>query len=150
MQWFSKFLLASCVFVLCAPALISQEVAVLDVKPGTTLHYRIGFGGDGEAFQTVVLTLSTKTPLRADQPGFLQSFKSEKVELGRNDLVFTVPILIPDWAADGVYEVSVTAYAADPRFNMTFDNKDGISLPLVRVENTRSFTRPQITVVRQK
>ena len=139
---------------LAASAACAQEVAPpTTVHPGAQLAYTVSYrGGDALLYNSVVATLTTKTPLRADQQGFERSFKGPAALAPPKDQaqVFEVKVVIPELAADGTYDVSFTAYGADGNFKVVYDVTSGVTLPQVHVVNNLSFTRPSILVKRTK
>ncbi|HUH62118.1 MAG TPA: hypothetical protein VLZ50_03925 [Terracidiphilus sp.] len=139
---------------LCSSAFSAQESKTVVVHPGDVLHFQVSFkpgsGTDG-VFQSMNATLSTQTPLRADQFGFERSFKGPMAGTELDEaIVFFVKITIPEFAADGDYDVSFTAYGSDPNFKIVYDASTGVTLPTIRVENRLTFQRPEIVVVRKK
>ena len=123
------------------------------VHPGAQLAYTVSFrGGDALLYNSVVATLTTKTPLRADQAGFERSFKGPAALAPPKEqaLEFNVKIVVPEFAADGVYDVSFAAYGLDGNFKAVYDVTSGVTLPQVHVENSLSFSRPSIVVKRTK
>ena len=139
---------------LAASTMCAQEVAPpTTVHPGTKLAYHVSFrSGDAGFYNSVVATLTTKTPLRADQQGFERSFKGPAAVVPSMDQApaFDVTIVIPEMAADGTYDVSFTAYGTDNNFKVVYDATSGVTLPQVHVVNRISFTQPSILVKRTK
>jgi len=152
MQRYSNIVL---LFAALATAhLSSQEVAPpTTVHPGAQLAYVVSFrGGDALLYNSVVATLTTKTPLRATQQGFERSFRGPAAPappLGQAQ-VFDVKIVIPETAADGAYDVSFTAYGPDGNFKVVYDATSGVTLPQVHVVNNLSFSQPAIQIKRTK
>jgi hypothetical protein len=132
--------------VLLSVSAHAQETKKPGIGPGHAVVYDVKFDGpDASRIQYVYLHLTLRTPKRPDQSNLPEQLSSTGYGVDANG-VFHIAYTIPDAAASGEYEVSISAGIPNNLIQFQYTNVDGLSLPPITIQNDNTIKRPHITV----
>jgi hypothetical protein len=134
--------------VLVAATLLSlgnaQEAHPLPRHPGDVIKYRIVFDGpNADKIKTVTAQMVTNS-IPKDQAGFTNGFGTDRQFTPSSPKTFDIEMTIPKNIATGDYRLQRIDARADEGSAMYADQD--YSVPIIHVENPRTFTPPTIKV----
>jgi hypothetical protein len=136
-----KFLIVGLLSFALAQA---QEAKPLARHPGDVIKYEIKFDGpNAKKVIRVAASLSLQTPAQKDQAGFLGTIGGVNTSPS-SPKTFDVEITVPEKAATGDYSLTFTGYSDEGYGNYT--NGQEFHVPLVHIENPKTFMPPSVTV----
>ncbi len=142
--------MSSRVFKLLFPVLLSfsavhaQEAKPLPRHPGDVIKYEIKFDGpNADKITRVYASLGSTQAIPKDQAGFAGGFNANS-PTPSSPKTFILEFTVPDNIATNDYVLSFEAFAAEGYGN--YSNKQDFTVPLVHIENSKTFTPPTATV----
>jgi hypothetical protein len=122
----------------------AQEAHPLPRHPGDIIKFEIKFDGlNAGRIKSLNAGLSLRAPVAKDQAGFRTGFGAGAGSPSSPD-TFRLEFTVPDNAATGDYYLNFSAIATEG----SGDYSDGqeFNLSPIRVENSKTFTPPGVTV----
>jgi hypothetical protein len=122
----------------------APEAHPLPRHPGDVIKYDIKFAGpNAEKIKSVNAALNLQTSMPKDQAGFNAGFGATSFQPSAPD-TFHVELTVPDNIASGDYTLFFGARAAEGSAN--YSNGTDFQVPIVHIENPKTFTPPSVTV----
>ncbi len=122
----------------------AQEAKVLPKHPGDVIKYEIRFDGpNADRIKTVTAQMITNS-IPKDQSGFTNGFGTAHLFNPSSPKTFDIEMTIPNNIATGDYRLSRIDARADEG-SAVYSDQD-YSVPIIHVENPRTFTPPSIIV----
>jgi hypothetical protein len=123
---------------------LTQAQGPLPRHPGEVIKYQIKFDGpNADKIKTVSAQMITNS-IPKDQSGFTNGFGTAHQFTPSSPRTFDIELTIPDNIATGDYRLQMVAARADEG-SATYSEQD-YSVPIIHVENPRTFTPPGIAV----
>jgi len=139
-----KFLILSLLSFAFAQA---QEAKPLARHPGDVIKYEIKFDGpNADKIKTVNASIGLTTPQAKDQiVGFSTGFGTPRPVAPSSPNTFVVEMTIPSTVATGDYVLANISANVD-QGSIDYNNGQDFKVPPIRIENSKTFVSPSVSV----